>query len=101
MDLVISFLLRGSAAGPIEILADHFEEFVVKGSEEVSESFEGVFVDVGVLSPFGLPQAFERLGVIGALQAVEPLRGVELKILLGNHAAQSWREIEEGKFQVI
>ena len=88
----LSVSLLRSVAGPNEFLADHLEKLVVERPEEVAESLESIFVDVGVLAPLGLPETLERrLGVVGAFQARKSFRRIENKVLFRDHSTQAWR----------
>lgn len=72
------------------MLPDHVEELVVERPEEISEAIESVFVDVGVLAPFGLSQTLEgRLGVERAFQARESFRGIEHEVLFRNYSPKT------------
>lgn len=86
----LSVSLLRSVAGPNEFLADHLEKLVVERPEEVAESLESIFVDVGVLAPLGLPETLERrLGVVGAFQARKSFRRIENKVLFRDHSTQA------------
>ena len=73
MYLKILLLPSRSTTGPIEILSDHLEEFVVKRPEKVSEPLECVFIHVRVTTTFGLAQAFKwLLRMVGPFEARKP-----------------------------
>lgn len=84
-------------SGPAEVDAGELVEAAVEGAVEVAQALERQGVDGRMTPPLAAAQAVRRAAALALQQAREPLGGVEVEVLLRDHALQTQERLHAGQ----